>query len=478
VLTASVELWPLILGVLDVPVALLASGHAVLNKRDSRAAIAWAGLIWLLPFLGAGLYVVLGINRVRRRARALRLPRRSSPEAGTGSGSQVFRQYRAATLLPLQHAVERITGRALLAGNRVEPLHDGDQAYPAMLAAIDGATASVALATYIFDHDEVGLRFHDALARAVGRGVAVRVLLDAVGMRYSSPTIDRVLRRARVPVARFMPTRVPWQLPFVNLRNHRKLLVVDGRIAFTGGMNLRAAHVLGSAPRRPVRDLHFRIEGPVVRHLQDVFGEDWAFATGESLIGEQWFPALTAAGTSLMRGIADGPDEDYPRLRQVLACALSAARESVTVVTPYFVPDGPLITALGVAALRGVRVRIVLPSENNLPYMQWASNALLWQVLQPGCEVWMTAPPFDHTKLVLVDSAWTLLGSANWDARSLRLNFELDVEVYDPELARHLEGAVTSKLQGARQVTLKDVDGRRLSVRLRDGVMRLFAPYL
>jgi cardiolipin synthase len=216
----------------------------------------------------------------------------------------------------------------------------------------------------------------------------------------------------------------------------------------------------------------------VVRHIHEAFAEEWAFSTEDSLSDEPWFPTLPPAGSALARGIEDGPDANYPRLRQVLSCAVSAARDSVTVVTPYFVPEAVLITALGVAALRGARVRILLPAVNNLPYVQWASTAMLWQVLQPGCEVWLTPPPFDHTKLLLVDGAWTLFGSANWDARSLRLNFEFDIEVYDKKLASDLDAVVERKLVGARRLTLQDVDGRSLPARLRDGAARLLAPYL
>ena len=478
---SSLQLWPLIVGALDVPVALWASAHAVLRKRDTRAATAWVGLIWLVPFLGAGLYVTFGINRVRRRARALRLPRRSRAERGATDAAVIdhVTALGHSGLQSLRHAVDRITGHPLLPGNQLTPLDNGDQAYPAMLAAIDGARTSVALATYIFDHDAVGERFLQALARATARGVQVRVLIDAVGARYSRPPVDRELRRLGVPVATFLPTRVPWQLPFVNLRNHRKLLVVDGRHGFTGGMNLRAGHAWSPPPSpKAVRDVHFALRGPVVGQLMSAFAEDWVFTTGEALGGEGWFPPLAAAGTALARGIEDGPDAEAPRLRQVLACAISVARRSITVVTPYFLPEAPLLTALGVAALRGVRVRILLPQVNNLPYVQWASTALLWQVLQPGCEVWLTPAPFDHTKLVLVDDAWALLGSANWDARSLRLNFEFDVEVYDAAFTQELAARVAQRLAGARRVTLAEVDGRRLPVRLRDGVVRLFAPYL
>jgi cardiolipin synthase A/B len=347
-----------------------------------------------------------------------------------------------------------------------------------MLRAIEEAQSSISLASYIFDNDRTGRRFADALAAAVARGVEVRVMIDDIGARYSFPSIVGPLRKQGVRVARFMPTLVPGWFAYSNLRSHRKILVADGRIGFTGGMNIRDGHDLSLSPAHPIRDHHFRIEGPVVAQLQEVFVDDWAFSTGEVLGGEKWFPDLKPAGTALARGIATGPDEDADKLRLTLEGALACAQSSVIIVTPYFLPEAPLIAALNIAALRGVEVDVILPEANNLTLVKWASTALLWQVLQRGCRIWLSPPPFDHTKLMLVDRGWTLLGSANWDPRSLRLNFEFDVECYDFELAENLHHWACEKRAQARQVTLADVDGRPLPIRLRDGIVRLFTPYL
>jgi cardiolipin synthase len=286
------------------------------------------------------------------------------------------------------------------------------------------------------------------------------------------------LRNGGVPVARFLPTLVPGRFAYSNLRNHRKILVADGRVGFTGGLNIREGHDERFKPAHPIADHHFRIEGPVVAQTQEVFAEDWAFATDELLEGDQWFPAIEPAGTALARGISAGPDSDLDKLRLTLEGALACATSSVCIVTPYFLPDASLVGALNVAALRGVEVDIILPQANNLALVKWASTAMLWQVLERGCRVWMSPAPFDHTKLMLVDRAWTLLGSGNWDPRSLRLNFEFDVECYDGELAGGLHRWMMDRRAHAQAVTLADVDSRSLPVRLRDGVARLLTPYL
>jgi cardiolipin synthase len=253
---------------------------------------------------------------------------------------------------------------------------------------------------------------------------------------------------------------------------------VDGQLGFTGGMNIRHGNVLASQPKSPVQDSHFRVEGPVVTRLQEAFVNDWAFTTGEVLDDDLWFPELKESGSVIARVITDGPDTDYDKLRWTLLAALAEAQTSVQILTPYFLPDTALLTALNLAALRGVRVDIILPAKNNLPFVHWASRALWWQVLQRGCHVWLTPPPFDHSKLMIVDGHWVLLGSANWDARSLRLNFELNVECYGRDFADKMDLVIKKKMLGAHEVTLAEVDARTVPVRLRDAIARLFSPYL
>jgi cardiolipin synthase len=380
----------------------------------------------------------------------------------------------------LARVVSRVVNRSLTPGNHVQPLVNGDEAFPAMLAAIESAKHTLSMVSYIFDNDASGKLFADALGRAVKRGVAVRVLIDAAGTRYSWPPITYKLKHAQVPFAKFLPASLltPWRVATINLRNHRKILVVDGQTAFTGGMNIRHGNVLADQPGSPVRDLHFRVAGPVVTQLQDAFANDWAFTTGEILDGKIWFPKLQESGSVIARVITDGPDADYDKLRLTLLAALAEAQTSVQILTPYFLPDNALVTALNLAALRGVRVDIVLPAKNNLPFVHWASRAMWWQVLERGCRIWLTPPPFDHSKLMIVDGHWVLSGSANWDARSLRLNFELNVECYGREFAHEMAAVLGKKLHRAREVTLAEVDGRALPAKLRDAAARLFSPFL
>jgi cardiolipin synthase len=477
------QVWHIALAGLAVVLALAASGHAVLYKRDPRAGIAWVGFVWFVPIVGPVLYFVFGVNRIRRQAALLRsqLQRyRAHPVENECPPAELHRHLPGHTghLQLLAHVVERVVEKPLVTGNQIEPLLNGDETYPAMLEAIAQARQTLSLESYIFDRDEIGLTFVKALGDAVRRGVEVRVLVDAAGLRYSWPSVLKSLRRAGVKCAQFMPSFSPWHLVSMNLRTHRKILVADGRLGFTGGINIRTGNCLQRHPASPVQDLHFRLQGPVVTQLQEAFADDWLFTTGESLRGEAWFPKPQRVGNIVARGVADGPDEDFEKLRWTLLGALSIARYSVRILTAYFVPDLAIISALNLAAMRGVEVDIILPAKNNLPFVHWASRAMWWQVLSHGCRIWLTPPPFDHSKLMLVDAGWALLGSANWDARSLRLNFEYNVESYDTEFCSRLERIVLAKRSSARQVTLEEVDARPLPGRLRDGVARLLTPYL
>jgi len=470
--------WPHLVAGFSLLAALFASIHALLHKRDSRAATLWLGFIWFLPLFGSIFYLVMGVNRIRRRALSLGVQNTISRPIPEDLGEPLHAD--AEHLKMLARIVGRVVAQPLTTGNQIQPLINGDEAFPAMLAAIESAQKTVSLSTYIFDNDPSGQKFVEVLARAVKRQVEVRVLIDAAGTRYSWPPITHKLKHAHIPFARFLPSSLfaPWRVATINLRNHHKTLVVDGNVAFAGGMNIRHGNVLAGKPKNPVQDLHFRVEGPVVTQLQAAFANDWAFCTREILKGSEWFPESTDGGNVIARAITDGPDGAFHKLRLTLLAALADAQSSVQIVTPYFLPDPALISALNLAALRGVRVDILLPAQNNLPFVHWASRAMWWQVLEHGCRLWLTPPPFDHSKLMIVDGHWVLFGSANWDARSLRLNFELNVECYGREFAQRMESVIEQKLLHAREVTLAEADGRQFLPRLRDAIARLFSPYL
>ena len=464
------NLLALALAIVGGALGVLASGHALLTKRRPRSAFGWIAVCLVFPLAGAALYFMFGINRTRRRAQRLRDGEPVPAEAAQ------FAADPPVDLVPLARLGEALGGGRLLGGNRLSALHCGEQAYPVMLAAIEGASSRVWLSTYIFDTDETGLAFADALARAVKRGVDVRVLLDGVGELYSFPRARRMLRRRGVAVQRFLPPRLLPPSFMLNLRNHRKILVVDGDVCFTGGMNISDRHLAarGDNPHRVV-DLHFELRGPVLGSLAAIFHNDWVFAGGEGLSIDLVIPP---AGPTRCRAIPDGPDEELDRLLLLMVGTIGLARQRVAIMTPYFIPPRELLGALQAAALRGVDVAILLPGRNNLFFMHRATRHLLWELLQRGIKIYFQQGPFVHSKLLLIDGEYVQVGSANLDPRSLRLNFELVVEAYDHDLVTRLHEHFAAARRSADEVTLTEVDGRPLPTRLIDGLAWLFSPYL
>ncbi len=459
---------------LGLLLAMCVTLHVLLRKREVATAVGWIGLAWFAPFTGAAAYYVLGINRVQRRARQLR-PGAGGPQAPASATTEPDGDTHLAAL---RAGNGRVSGRALLGGNTIAVLQNGDSGYPAMLAAIAAAQHSVGLSSYLFQDDAWGGRFVDALEAAQKRGLAVRVLIDGIGGGWVRSPAYHALRRRGVTAARFLHSPLPWRMPFLNLRSHKKILVIDGRVGFTGGLNIADDNVLACHTKHPVQDTHFRFEGPIVAQLVEAFAQDWLFAAGETLGGEAWFAELQAAEHACVasRVISSGPDEDVEKIEFAVLQAVACARESIVVMTPYFLPDERLGTALSLAAMRGVCVDVVMPRRSNQTLVDWAARANVGPMLSDGVRMWLSPPPFRHSKLMIVDGAWFLVGSCNWDMRSFRLNFELCVENYGADEA----AALSRFVHGCRgaELTAADLGRRRLAVRLRDALARLCMPYL
>lgn len=459
----------------------VAAAHAIMFKRDPRASVIWVIVSFTVPFVGPWMYWGFGINRIRRRAirhKSRRIQPLTLPRVVTLHPDIPSEHDAVAHLRDLFTLADRVTEMPMLGGNTVEPLYNGEEAYPAMLDAIRSASKSVTLASYIFDWDAVGMEFTDALGDAARRGISVHVLLDGIGAVQAFSRVGRRLIKSGAEVSAFFPLRFPLGRLRLNLRNHRKILVVDGHTGFTGGMNISNKHYANrSAPDR-VSDIHFKITGPVVAELQHAFADDWHLATDQTLDGQNYYPSIEPAGQALCRGISSGPDENIGKIHWIIQGALSAARHTVHVVTPYFIPSRALLASMIIAAMRGVNVNLYLPSNTEPRFMQWAADAYLWELLEHGIHVFRQPPPFAHTKLLVVDARWLLFGSANLDVRSFRLNFEFNVEAYNSELGQLLDRGLTDLQDRSRRITLDEIDARPIPRRLRDGLVKLFSPFL
>ena len=458
-------------------VATTTTVHALLNKSDVRSVIGWIGVAWLSPGFGGILYYAFGINRVARRAKNKNdHPAYLSVHASHNSSVSTKRLTK--TLTVFSNAGRQLSGNAVLGGNSFDVLQNGDDAYPKMLTEIENAVNSVCLATYIFRSDVVGHQFADALIRAHQRGVEIRVLIDAVGGGFFSSRVIRKLKSHGVNVARFTFNRRQWSMAFINLRNHKKLLIIDGRKGYVGGLNLGAENSTLYFRKPIVRDIHFQLCGPVVSQLMQDFARDWEFATDELLDAAFWWPQPKVCGDHDFRVMSSGPDEDVGKIETLFALAITAAKSRVRIVTPYFLPDAKLTEAMRLAVLRGVRIEVVLPAKSDHVVVDWAVRSHLSFLKGHGLHYFLAKAPFDHTKLLTVDDHWCAFGSPNWDARSLRLNFELLIECYSPEMVASLNNLIDEKILAARQLLTDELSNQFLLAKIRNAIARLFLPYL
>ena len=469
----------ILLGLVIHSLSWVAAIHALLTKHDPRSALGWTACVFFVPLVGPLLYALFGISRAQSRAEKI-LRREAAHDPGRAlpgcspvpPGTESRPEHEEAVILA--GTGHRLTGLPLCGGNAVKPLHNGDEAYPAMLEAIDAAQSHVFLATYIFNAGKAGRAFVDALTRAADRGVDVRVLVDGVGALYSWHKPWKALERRGVRTARFLPPSLVPPSFSINLRNHRKVLVCD-TVGFTGGMNISDGN-LASAGKRRIQDVHFRCVGPVVSSLRHAFVLHWGFCTGDYAPPPPM--PIAPAGSHHCRVVVDGPGNDADVINDLICSAINMARKRVRIMTPYFLPSHDLMGSLRSAGQRGVDVRVVLPAKNNLPYMNWATRRLLPGLLTAGVRVLFQPPPFAHTKLLVVDDFYTQVGSANLDARSLRLNFELNMEIFDPSFAEGIVDFIDTTIEKSRELTLAELNAEPLPVKLRNAACWLFSPYL
>lgn len=469
------EILALLLSLGHIVTALWVTVHVLLTNRNVRSSIGWIGLASLSPYIGSAIYVAFGVNRTARRAEKLRDGVTARQVAANAKA--VLDAGLPNNIITLERANALATVSPIIGGNGFDLFQDGTRAYPEMIAAIAEAQTSIVLASYIFADDKSGDGFATALVDAHQRGVQVRVLVDGIGSGYFRSKMFVRLRRAGVPVARFLHEWLPWTMAFINLRNHKKILVVDGRVGFTGGMNICADNVGVDGPPQ-VQDVHARLTGPILTQLMQTFEQDWHFTTGERLSEPELWPEIAHQGTVEMRGISSGPDENVGTIATVWAQAIENAEMRIRIVTPYFLPEDWLLGLLNRAADRGVEVQILVPEFTNHFYFNWAMRSHLGGLRLDRVSCFMAPAPFDHGKLMSVDGHWCSFGSPNWDARSMRLNFEFLLECYDEEGTAKIDAVIDAKLANAKRLNWEMLNSRPGWQKLRDATARLFLPYL
>lgn len=478
----------LVLLVADL-VALVTIPSVLLRRRGRPlAALSWVLAVIAVPLFGVGAWWVLGrthLHRLRRRRResGLTFSAGSSPPSDASLAAEASTHF--AGVLPFATSNHPWADGVFppTEPNSVELLVDGPQAFPAMVEAIEAARHQIHVMFYIWHPDETGRSLRDLLVRKAREGLTVRVLVDAVGSPGIRGSFVAPLREAGATVVSFLPVRFrPWA-PTFNFRNHRKLLVVDEMVAFTGGMNI------GKEYEKLWHDLAVRIQGPAVAQLNSIFEEDWFFATGENLgegtpgrenaLGVEDAPgAVSRGGPAACAIIASGPDRQQNRIHDAFFLAISQARQRVLLTTPYFIPSHAILAALRGAAQRGVDVRILLPRRGDVRLVGLASRSYYPGLLTEGARIFECLGEMVHTKALVTDDWLSVLGTANVDSRSFLLNFELACFLSSPDLNRKLAAVFCDALNQSQEVDLAVMERRPRRLALAESLANLLSPLL
>ena len=476
--------------------ALLFVPSVLLQRRERpMAALAWILCLIELPLLGIALWWLFGLTHMRRRKKKHRramkqietkLARRrerlaQAPSIEEAPSAQLPHDERD-ELDELERVVDFFDIEAGVfpssSGNRVTAYVNGEEAFEAFAEAVRSAKESVHFEFYIWSSDETGRHFRDLLIECAERGVEVRALYDAIGGAKVHGEFMKPLHRAGGESAPFLPVNLLERRLRINFRNHRKIIVIDGRVAFTGGINLADEYARW-------QDTAYRFEGPVVHQFQEVFAEDWFFASGKDLIEERYFPEevlepKAGAEHTVVRLLASGPDSRASAIHKAFFIAITRARQRIWLMTPYFIPDEAIMMGLETAALRGIDVRIVVPGADasDVAVAHWAGRAFYERLLGAGVAIHEFSGKILHAKHLLIDRSWSFVGSSNMDIRSFRLNFETNCVVHDYRLNHQLAEYFLASLERSERIDFERFDGRPKRAKLLEATMRLFSPLL
>jgi cardiolipin synthase len=433
-----------------------------------------------LPYIGGFLFLVFGINRVERRTALRQAARREIDQL-----LPMVKQYEALpgeTFDPatsgLMRLADRLTPTRLCFGNAVEIVSNTNRTLGLIEQAILAARETIHLEYYIWQPDRTGRRLRDLLIRRAAEGVKIRFLFDGVGSLFTGRKFLKPMLAAGIEVASAIPGATFRERWSINLRNHRKIVIVDGQVGFTGGMNIGDEYIGRNRRIGFWRDTHLQLSGPVVLQLQQVFAEDWFFATNQALIGPECYPAPLEGGDQPAQVVAGGPDGDYDVFHALFFSAINEARSRVTLATSYFIPTPPLVTALETAASRGVQVRVLVPSLSDHKFMVAAARAYYPSLLESGVEIYEYERGALHSKTLTIDGHWSLVGTPNFDTRSLLLNFEVGVILPGARPAQQLEAQFEEDCRTARRIDPAEFSRRSLTQKITGEFLKLFSPIL
>jgi len=454
--------------------AILLIPRILLERRHPGATIAWVLAIGLVPFLGVPLYFLIGGRRIKKvsRKKDWSLPRENTDSAVPALDHLPVDSQKIACLM-MQTSIFPPS-----LGNSIDIIDDGIEAYKTLFNMLESAKKSIEIATFILGHDEVGKTIIQLLAKKAEEGLEVRLLLDALGSMRTSGHFPDPLRNAGGKVGTFLPilpVRRRWS---ANLRNHRKLTVVDGYKAFVGGMNI-AREYMGPRPyKKRWKDVSMVITGTGAGYIRSIFWQDWTFSTNESIAPDivNQVPLSFQPDNSIIQVVGDGPDIPERPLYSGVLAALNRARKNIWVVTPYFVPDDALSESLALAARMGADVRLIMPEKSNHPLVDLAGHSYIDDLMQSGVHFYFYQPGMLHAKLISIDDTLAVVGSANMDIRSFQLNFEIANFLYDAKSVEKVASVIQSIIKKSRKVTFQEIAEKNKLRRFSEDICRVFSP--
>lgn len=448
----------------------------ITENRNPIKTVAWVLAVLFLPVIGIIWYAVFGQDATRKylisRRMYSKLKKRPLDEMGTQVELNYPPEY--ANLINL---LRRMDYNPLLGGNQVEFFTHAREKFDRLFSDIDQARKHIHLEYYVLNDDEIGKKLQQALIRKAHEGVEVRIIYDSFGSRKTGKAYFEAFRMAGIEVEPFLKLTLPFLTSRINYRTHRKIIVIDGEIGYLGGINI-ADRYLNGLEWGPWRDTHARIRGKGVQGLQSVFLIDWFFVSQTLITSRNYFPLLDNYGNSLMQIVNSGPLSDENELLHGIMQAIYGAEKSIFIQTPYFFPPESMTDALQAAAIRGVDVRLMLSRRSDVPLVQLASYSFIGHMLQAGVKVYLYRAGFLHSKLMIFDGSLTLIGSANFDTRSLEQNFEAEAFIYDKEVADQALEIFAGDQRSCDVVSLKEWKKRPLIRRFLESLLRLFAPLL
>lgn len=475
------SIFSLVFLITAIPVALL----IVLEKRSPYKTAAWILVLILLPIFGIFFYLFFG-----QEYRKKKLYSRKGVKSLGSFRKLTLKQLREigqkhlkidAKALEKESIIKLLLNNSeslLTTGNELEIYNTGKTNFDAIFNSIKKAKHHIHLEYYIFSDDKIGNRLKQLLIEKSNAGVEVRIIVDDVGSWGLRKKFFSEMRRAGVKMYSFMEVRFPRLTSKANYRNHRKILVVDGKVGYTGGINIADRYLEGAKGIGPWRDAHLKITGDAVACLQVIFTTDWYFVSKENLSGKKYFPRLSEKPGIPVQISASGPDSDWENIGQAIFSAISTAKEKVYLVTPYLIPPDHIKVALKTAALSDVDVRIIIPGKSDTIMSKWSSLSYVEELLESGIKIYFYQAGFIHSKYILADNIFSTIGTTNLDFRSIETNFEVNAFIYDQAFATKLEKVFLEDMENSREIILSEWINRPWHHKFRESLAHIISPML